>query len=286
MAMAALAGAAARASSMPRLGGMAEAPSVANALCLDAGNGRATRARANSLRCMARPRSAAQDDALRRRLGETKKEATARLTARLRLETLENREMAMDARELRLRLGELSLPESAAEELRRQQDLDGERRRAIREQDALIREMRRRTATRPFSMEAEELERMDLQEQGLELMAAEPLEQPDLSDGEAARSEFLGTLAGSSVAAQSEIASSSSGDTEENLQKGLRLLAEVERDTGREQEQEGAMELTTARTVEAEAMWPENRETVSAPPGLENLGPRGRDDDPRKDSSD
>ena len=286
MAMAALAGAAARASSMPRLGGMAEAPSVANALCLDAGNGRAARARANSLRCMARPRSAAQDDALRRRPGETKEEATARLTARLRLETLENREMAMDARELRLRLGELSLPESAAEELRRQQDLDGERRRAIREQDALIREMRRRTATRPFSMEAEELERMDLQEQGLELMAAEPLEQPDLSDGEAARSEFLGTLAGSSVAAQSEIASSSSGDTEENLQKGLRLLAEVERDTGREQEQEGAMELTTARTVEAEAMWPENRETVSAPPGLENLGPRGRDDDPRKDSSD
>ena len=88
MAMAALAGAAARASSMLRLGGMAEAPSVANALCLDAGNGRATRARANSLRCMARPRSAAQDDALRRRLGETKKEATARLTARLRLETL------------------------------------------------------------------------------------------------------------------------------------------------------------------------------------------------------
>ena len=67
---------------------------------------------------------------------------------------------------------------------------------------------------------------MDLQEQGLELMAAEPLEQPDLSDGEAAQSEFLGTLVGSSVAAQSEIATSSSGDTEENLQKGMKLTAD------------------------------------------------------------
>ena len=65
MAMAALAGAAARASSMPRLGGMAEAPSVANALCLDAGNGRTARARANSLRGMACPRTATQDAALR-----------------------------------------------------------------------------------------------------------------------------------------------------------------------------------------------------------------------------
>ena len=108
----------------------------------------------------------------------------------------------------------------------------------IREQDALVREMRRRTATRPFSMDAEELERMDLQEQGLELMAAEPLEQPDLSDGEAAQSEFLGTLGGSSVAAQSEIATSSSGDTEENLQKGMKLLEEVERDSRREHERE------------------------------------------------
>ena len=192
----------------------------------------------------------------------------------------------MDAWELRIRLRELSLPESAAEELRRQQDLEGVRRRLTREQDALVREMRRRTATRPLSVVAVELERMDLQEQGLELMAAEPLEQPELSDGEAAPSEYLGTLAGSSVAAQSEIASASSGDTEENLQKGLMLLEEVEGVSGREQEQEGAMELATARTVEAEEMWPENRETVSAPPGLENLGPRGRDDDPRKDSSD
>ena len=286
MAMAALAGAAARASSMPRLGGMAEAPSVANALCLDAGNGRTARARANSLRGMACPRSASQDEALRRRPGETKEEATTRLTARLRLESLEDREEAMDAWELRIRMRELSLPESAAEELRRQQDLEGVRRRLTREQDALVREMRRRTATRPLSVVAVELERMDLQEQGLELMAAEPLEQPELSDGEAAPSEYLGTLAGSSVAAQSEIASASSGDTEENLQKGLMLLEEVEGVSGREQEQEGAMELATARTVEAEEMWPENRETVSAPPGLENLGPRGRDDDPRKDSSD
>jgi len=174
---------------------------------------------------------------LRRRPEETREEATARLTARLRLETLEDREMAMDAWELRLRLRELSLPESAAEELRRQQDQEGERRRLIREQDALVREMRRRTATRPFSMEAEELGRMDLQEQGLELMAAEPLEQPDLSDGEAAQSELLGTLGGSSVAAQSEVATSSSGDTVENLRKGTELL-EVERESRREHERE------------------------------------------------
>ena len=236
--MAALSGAIARSSSMPLLGGTAEALSVVNALCLEAGDGRTAHARASSLRRAPRPRSAAQDDTLRRRPEETREEATARLTARLRLETLEDREMAMDAWELGLRLRELSLLETAAEELRRQQDQEGERRRLIREQDALVREMRRRTATRPFSMEAEELERMDLQEQGLELMAAEPLEQPDLSDGEAAQSELLGTLGGSSVAAQSEIATSSSGDTEENLQKGMKLLEEVERDSRREHERE------------------------------------------------
>ena len=232
MAMAALAGAAARASSMPRLGDMDGMLSVANALCLDAGNGRTARARANSLRGMACPRSATQDEALRRRPGETKEEATTRLTARLRLVTLEDREMAMDSWELRIRVRELSLPEPAAEELRRQQEREGARRRLTREQDALVREMRRRTATRPLSAAAVELERMDLQEHGLELMAAEPLEQPEVSDGEAAPSEYLGTLAGSSVAAQSEVASDSSGDTEENLQKGLRLLEEVEGASG------------------------------------------------------
>ena len=236
--MAALSGAIARSGSMRPLGGTAEALSAVHALCLEAGDGRTARARASSLRRAPRPRSAAQDGTLRRRPEETREEATARLTARLRLETLEDREMAMDAWELGLRLRELSLLESAAEELRRQQDQEGERRRLIREQDALAREMRRRTATRPFSMDAEELERMDLQEQGLELMAAEPLEQPDLSDGEAAQSEFLGTLGGSSVAAQSEIATSSSGDTEENLQKGMKLLEEVERDSRREHERE------------------------------------------------
>ena len=155
-------------------------------------------------------------------------EATTRLTARLRLVTLEDREMAMDSWELRIRVRELSLPEPAAEELRRQQEREGARRRLTREQDALVREMRRRTATRPLSAAAVELERMDLQEHGLELMAAEPLEQPEVSDGEAAPSEYLGTLAGSSVAAQNEVASDSSGDTEVNLQKGLKLLAEVE----------------------------------------------------------
>ena len=159
-------------------------------------------------------------------------EATTRLTARLRLVTLEDRETAMDSWELRIRVRELSLPEPAAEELRRQQEREGARRRLTREQDALVREMRRRTATRPLSAAAVELERMDLQEHGLELMAAEPLEQPEVSDGEAAPSEYLGTLAGSSVAAQSEVASDSSGDTEENLQKGLRLLEEVEEASG------------------------------------------------------
>ena len=118
-----------------------------------------------------------------------------------------SREEAMDAWELRIRMRELSLPESAAEELRRQQDLEGVRRRLTREQDALVREMRRRTATRPLSVVAVELERMDLQEQGLELMAAEPLEQPDLSDEEPAQSELLGALGGSPVAAQSEVES-------------------------------------------------------------------------------
>ena len=127
---------------------------------------------------------------------------------------------------------------------------------------------------------------MDLQEQGLELMAAEPLEQPELSDGEAAPSEFLGTLAGSSVAAQSEIASDSSGNTEENLQMGLMLLEEVEGDSRREHDQESAMGSAAARTVEVEGTLLEIRETVPAPPGLENLGPRSGDDDPRKDSSD
>ena len=40
------------------------------------------------------------------------------------------------------------------------------------------------------------------------------------------------------AATQSEIATSSSGDTEENLQKGMKLLEEVERDSRREHERE------------------------------------------------
>ena len=142
-----------------------------------------------------------------------------------RLEALEDRESEMDTRELDLELREQRLTGRAAEELRRQQDQEGEERRRLRHRmDALVREMRRSTATRPFSWQAEELEQRqqqrDLQDEQLRRMAEELLEQPDLPHVEPAPSELLG----SSVAAQSEVDIDSSADTKDNLDLGLAML--------------------------------------------------------------
>ena len=208
---------------------------LTDALSLEVGAGGTARARAGSLRRSLHPRSGAQGGTALRRTEETRWE----VVARLRLEVLEDREMEMDAKELNLKLREQRLAGRAAEELRRQQDQEGEERRRLRHRiDALVREMRRSTATRPFSRQAEELEQLqqqrDLQDEQLRRMAEEPLEQPNIPDEEPAPSEFLG----SSVVAQSEVDIDSSADTDDNLEHGLAMVDVLDRASGRKHEGE------------------------------------------------
>ena len=141
---------------------------------------------------------------------------------------LEAREREMDRWELNLRQREQRLTGPAGEEFRRQQHEEGEElRRARRQLDAQVRELRWRSQTRSFSADTEALEQLDLQDEQMSLnMAEEPLEEPDLSDEELAQSELLGTMQGS--AAQSEADLSSSAGTEKNLELGLAMLANLE----------------------------------------------------------